>query len=129
MFLLFLKDVTRPCAILGVHCTLETRTWNTGPGNKTVWSTAPLGCGRACVCVCVCVGGVCLCGWVGVSVCCQLEHCVSSFHMALRFSSPRDLVKRQILIQGPRFCIFSKFPSDASASGRWTTLRTIGGRS
>lgn len=69
MFLLFLKDVTRPCAILGVHCTLETRTWNTGPGNKTVWSTAPLGCGRACVraYACVCRGGVSV--WVGGRVC------------------------------------------------------------
>lgn len=61
---------------------------------------------------------VCVC----VLVNCQLEGCASNSNMLLRFSSPRDLVKRQILIQGPRFCIFSKFPSDANASGRWTTL-------
>lgn len=58
---------------------------------------------------------------------CWLEGCFSNFNMLLRFSSPRDLVKRQILIQGPRFCIFSKFPSDANASGWWTTLGTVRG--
>ena len=73
-------------------------------------------CVRAHVCVCVCV-----------CVNCQLEGCSSNSNMLLRFSSPRDLVKRQILIQGPRFCIFSKFPSDANASGLWTTLGTARG--
>lgn len=95
MFLLFLKDVTRPCAILGVHCTLETRTWNTGPGNKTVWSTAPLGCGRACVraYVCVCRGGVSV--WVGGRVC-----VVSSSTVSQAFTWPYDFHHLGILLKG-----------------------------
>ena len=130
MFLLFLMDMAWLCACFWIHLILETLTWNTDPGNKTLWSTAPLGCVRVrvslCVCVCVCV---CVCGHVCVGGCmnCWLEGCFPSFNMLLRFSSPRDLVKRQILIQGPRFCIFSKFPSDANASSWWTTLGTVRG--
>lgn len=49
--------------------------------------------------------------------------------MLLRYSSPRDLVKKQILIEGPRFCIFSKLSSDANATGLWTTrVATAGWR-
>lgn len=47
--------------------------------------------------------------------------------MLLRYSSPRDLVKKQILIEGPRFCIFSKLSSDANAASLWTTLVATGG--
>ena len=70
-----------------------------------------------CVCVCVFVY-IWIVGYSSVS---------QTLKMLLRFSSPRDLVKKQILIQGPRFCIFSKFSSDANTAGLWTTLTVVWG--